>query len=147
MNTPILAAIVGSVVAGVISGIVNLISTLGQYKLNRRNRRLMNEDQWRRDTISIVKELRREALHMDLGGDDQELIEDLVQEVEGQLDQAPEKFLESPVENKIRGIRLKVRKYGDDEINGPKFRQGLINKSEDVLDAFSEYSRAPSPLY
>lgn len=147
MNPSILAAIIGSIVAGVISVIVNILSLLGQHKLNQRNRRLINEDQWRRDTVSIVRELRREAMNMDLDGGDDELIQNLVGDIKSHLDRTPEKFTNSPTEDGLTKLRLANRDFESGNINRIELRQEIISKSEEVLDEFEEHPRGPDTLY
>ncbi len=143
MEPPILAAII----SGTVSVFVNIISLVGQYKLGQRNERLRDEKQWRRDTVSVVKELRREALRMDVDGDDDELVQNLIEEVESHLHRIPDKFTGSSIENKLSELCLVNNNYETGNLNRVEFRKETMTKSEEVLDEFEEISSGPDSLY
>lgn len=107
----------------------------------------MNEKQWRRDTVSVIKELRREALRMDVDGDGDELVQNLIEEVESYLDRTPDKFVGSSIENKLSELCLVNSNYETDELNRIEFRKETMTKSEEVLDEFEKIPSGPDSLY
>lgn len=138
ISTPVLAAIIGSLVAGVISFIVNVISLGGQYVLNKKNRREMKEFQWKRETTSILRELRREALRMDLNNGDAGVVNNLIEEIESQIDLIPSKFKDSDTNSNLDDILLTYHDF-DTETNDMTvvdYRSELIEKTEDALESF-----------
>ncbi|MDL0121794.1 hypothetical protein [Halobacterium salinarum] len=108
---------------------------------------MLNEEQWQKETISVIKELRREAIRMDLTGDDDELIQDLVQDIETQLDEVPSKFINSSIERRLLEIRLEKSEFNNGDLSHPDFRQHLIAKSEEILDEFESHPDSPDSLY
>ncbi|WP_248518015.1 hypothetical protein [Salinarchaeum laminariae] len=136
ISTPILAAIIGSIVAGVTSLVINLISLFGQYKLTQRNKRWMTRFHWKRETISIVRELRREATGMDLDEYDQETFDRLHSELEKQTHSIPQKYRGSDINSALDDITLCHTRFDPDSPDSslPAHRQSLIEKSEDFID-------------
>lgn len=137
ISTPILAAIIGSIVAGVISFVINLISLVGQYKLTQKNRRWMTQFQWKRETISIVRELRREAIRMDLSQYDNETFDQIHSELEEQTHSIPQEYEETEINSALDDITLCHQRFDPSSRDSslPSHRQSLIEKSERFLEA------------
>lgn len=140
ISTPVLAAIIGSIVAGVISFVINITSLFGQYLINKRNRKWMNRFQWNRETISTVRELRRETLRMDLGGEDFDILDNLVGEIESQRHSIPPQYQESAIDSNLDRITLLHHNFDpqSDDSSLPEYRKSMINKTEDLLDSLGE---------
>lgn len=150
ISTPVLAAIIGSIVAGAISLIVNLASIGIQYWLNRKNQKQMEREQWRRETISVIKELRREALRMDLSATDSDLgiFDELVKEIEGRKDRTPPFYRNTSINSDLADIILYHREaQGDSDFSLPNYRQKMIECTEAALDTIEEFPNEGRNLY
>lgn len=108
LSTPVFAAIVGSLVGGVSSLVINIVSVILQYRINNRNRRRIHREQWRRETISLIRELRREALRIDLSVDEPEehTFDELVNQIEDKTDRIPPQYQGSRLNSALSDIIL-----------------------------------------
>ena len=149
ISTPILAAIVGSIVAGVISFCVNIISLAGQYILNEKHHKRTIRFQWRRETISLIKELRREALRMELSQGGIKPLEGIINEIETQHSDIPQEYVGSDVSNRIDSIALVHQEYlrSPTEVSIPEYRRDIIQNAEKALDSFEKLSKNKGSLY
>ena len=151
ISIPILAAIVGSLVGGVSSLVINITSIAIQYKINNRNRRRINREQWRRETISLIRELHREALQLDLSVSEPEnhTFDELVEQIENKVDRSPPQYQDSRLNSAISDIILKHN--GADIDSGrfslPEYRQDMIDSAETALENFEDYTPTVERLY
>ena len=129
LPTPVLAAVLGAIVSGVISIVVNIISYFIQNKINEENRREIREEQWQRDTLTLVRELNRQALDMDMGSTNHPQISSLIKDIESQIDGAPEET-EQEIISGLENILIIKKKFNADETDNIKYRKDLIEKSE-----------------
>lgn len=114
-STAVSASIIGAVVAGVISMIVNVLSLGGQYLLNRRHREWMEQFQWRRETTAVVRQLRREALRLDVKDSDTDTIDQLIEDLESHLDSIPTVYSGTDVNSALDNIRIAYRDYNESD--------------------------------
>lgn len=147
ISTPVLAAIIGSIVAGVISLVVNIISLLGQYKINKINESRVKRLQWEREVVSLVKELRRESMRMNLDGEDDEIVDSLIKDIESKKDQIPPKYNNLDVKNRLEDLSLTQHDFEHDSLTRPEYRSELIEKTEAALDYFEDNISKTSDLY
>jgi len=145
ISTPVLAAIV----AGVISLFINSVSLVAQYILNERHEKKMIRARWRRETISLIKELRREAHRINLPNSNIEPLEELIHEIERQRNAIPPKYQNSDIDNKLGSLILCQERYTD-SIDGksiPQYRHDIIEKAEHTLDSFGDLTQEADSLY
>lgn len=146
--TPILAAIIGSIVAGIISFIVNVISLAGQYMLTKHNQDRIREIQWETQSISLTKELRREATRMQLDAEGVEELRPTLEDLQSQRDELPEKYQGTKVENSLQEMEWWYQKYKDESnMLVSELRGKLLENTEVLIDELDLRSDRTWSLY
>lgn len=128
--TAVAASVSGAVVAGVISAIVNAFSIRHQSRQNREHKQWMEQFQWRRETNAIVRQLRREALQMDIDDPDIEVISELIEDLEIQVDLIPAEYRGTQLNSALDDIRLAYHDYENENGDEVKLRTEMINATE-----------------
>lgn len=128
--TAVAASVSGAVVAGVISAIVNAFSIRHQSRQNREHKQWMEQFQWRRETNAIIRQLRREALQMDIDSPDMEIISELVEDLEIQVDLIPAEYNGTPLNTALNDIRLAYHDYETGDGDVVEFRTEMIQATE-----------------
>ena len=135
LSTPILAAIVGSVVAGVISFVVNLFSLYGQYLIMRKNNKIINVTQWENESFSLIRELQREAMRMEIDDEGVEELRPTIEDIQSQRYKIPDTYRGTNIEKILEEIEWWLQEYDQEsEILVSKLRGEILKSTEDFLE-------------
>lgn len=132
--------VVAAAVSGVISLIINITSIIIQYKLNERGRQKANREKWMREVQSLVRQLRRKALELDLSEENIEEIDAILDDLKHEMDKIPQRYKNTDVSSSLSEILVQQSHYTDNVTNMslPTYRGNLIEKSESFLELVEE---------
>ena len=128
--TAVVASICGAVVAGVISAIINAYSLRHQFRQNQKHRLWMEKFQWLRETNTIVRQLRREALQMKIDDPDIDVMDELIQDLKLQLDSLPTEYNGTQLDSALNDILIAYHDYDDGKGNIVDLRTKMITATE-----------------
>lgn len=140
--TAILAAVIGSIVAGVISIIVNLSSLALQFRFTILNNERTRRMQWRTESSTLAKELKREALRMELSEEGIEEIRPTIDDLRKQRAKIPQKHKDSEIESKLDELEWYLNKYDQEQdMLVSSLRDHLIEVSDNIQKELESLSR------
>lgn len=157
------SAIYGAVAGGVVSLIVSLCSIYVRHKLNKRQKKQDERDDWYRNLISEIRETRRFAMRLspdivletkrdgspiedDTG--DLRVLGDCIRSVEQHQDSMPPELKGTQIDSQLSSLISTYREIGQsDEADIFYLQMEVIEECEKVLDCIEEYHDRSENLY